>query len=211
MKLGRSMGFNGALLAGFALLTALILASVNELTRAPIAQAERDSAQRALLEILPADSHDNSLIEDTLTLEPAWQVQLNNAGVIYRARRQGKVSAVIVPVDAPDGYSGKIKLIVGVRADKTLAGVRVLSHTETPGLGDKVDLKKSPWILSFNGTSLTAPAQQYWAVKKDGGQFDQFTGATITPRAVVRQVKNVLLFVEQHYTQLFEIDEAPAP
>src|SRR5690606_24060195 len=110
----------------------------------------------------------------------------------------------LVPAVAPDGYSGAMRMLVGVNRDGTLAGVRVLTHRETPGLGDKVDLSKSDWILGFNGRSLGNPEPDRWGVKKDGGEFDQFTGATITPRAVTAQVKRVLQQVEQSRTLLFE-------
>jgi len=105
-------------------------------------------------------------------------------------------------VIAPDGYSGNISLIVGVNADASVAGVRLLAHQETPGLGDKIDLKKSPWILSFNGKQFTGAIDSEWAVKKDGGQFDQFTGATITPRAVVSAVGRALQFFDLNRDEL---------
>ena len=110
---------------------------------------------------------------------------------------------VIIPTTAPDGYSGDIDLLVGVNHNKTIAGVRVIQHTETPGLGDKIDERKSDWILHFNGASLSNPDPARWTVQKSGGDFEQFTGATITPRAVVHQVKKVLEFIDQqnHFSQ----------
>jgi Na+-translocating ferredoxin:NAD+ oxidoreductase subunit G len=201
----KSISLNSLLLGGFALLTAGTLATVNLLTKAPIAKAEQAAAQKALLEILPAHSHDNVMLKDTLPVQPQWvsTLQINEPANIYRARQNGDVVAVIIPSTAPDGYSGKIKLIVGINKDKTLAGVRVLAHTETPGLGDKIDLKKSSWILSFNGKSLQPDNANLWAVKKDGGEFDQFTGATITPRAVIKQVRATLAFADQNHHILF--------
>lgn len=98
-------------------------------------------------------------------------------------------------------------MIVGVNRDGTIAGARVLSHKETPGLGDKVELSKSNWILGFDGRSLQNPQASQWKVKKDGGEFDQFTGATITPRAVVQQIKRVLEFVAAHETELFSSED----
>lgn len=203
--LATSISKNSLLLGGFALLTASTLATVNLLTQAPIAQAEQAAAQKALLEILPAHTHDNHMLDDTLAIPADWQAQLHTDAnaKIFRARQGETVVAVIIPTTAPDGYSGKIKMIVGVNSDKTLAGVRVLTHTETPGLGDKIELKKSTWMLSFNGLKLTRDNQSQWAVKKDGGAFDQFTGATITPRAVIKQVKNTLQFVEHNHQSLF--------
>jgi electron transport complex protein RnfG len=104
---------------------------------------------------------------------------------------------------APDGYNGKIHLLVGVYIDGRLAGVRVVKHAETPGLGDAVEIRKSPWIDDFAGKSLTNPIQERWRVKRDGGDFDQFTGATITPRAVVAAVRNTLLYYQQNADMIF--------
>ncbi|NHN38063.1 electron transport complex subunit RsxG [Pseudomaricurvus alcaniphilus] len=192
--LGVSISKNSLLLGLFALVTAAILAATQAGTADRIAAAEREAAQRALLEIVPLERHDNDLLLDTITISPEhWELLgLRSGGEINIARADGKAVAAIIPAIAHDGYSGDIKLIIGINRDGSIAGVRALAHNETPGLGDKVDLKKSNWILDFNGKSLTNPAPEQWAVKKDGGQFDQFTGATITPRAVVNQVKRSL-------------------
>jgi len=122
---------------------------------------------------------------------------------VYRARKHGQPVALFATPVAPDGYSGPIQLLIGVRADGALAGVRVLSHKETPGLGDGIDEKRSPWILAFTGKSLSDPGPDGWKVKKDGGAFDQFTGATITPRAVVKATHKFLEYVQTHREQLF--------
>lgn len=203
--LGRSISKNSLLLAAFALATAGTLALTNLGTKDRIAAAERAAQQRALFEIVPLHSHDNDLLNDTIAVPASAQDLLHVGGeaVIYRARHNGEISALIVPALARDGYSGDIELIVGVNRDGSLAGVRVIKHKETPGLGDKIDLKKSPWILSFNGKSLQLPVIDNWKVKKDGGEFDQFAGATITPRAVVGQVKRVLDFVAANQQSLF--------
>ncbi|WP_347331263.1 electron transport complex subunit RsxG [Marinimicrobium locisalis] len=202
---GRSIGKNSLLLGAFALVTAGVLAGTYQLTRDQIAESERAAAAAALLEIVPEREHDNDLLADTLMVPDTAldQLGLDRPEAIHLARQNGEVTAAIIPAVAPDGYSGDIRLIVGVNRDGSIAGVRVLTHNETPGLGDKVDLKKSDWVLGFNGHSLGNPAREEWKVKKDGGYFDQFTGATITPRAVVRQVRKVLAFVEDHQEQLF--------
>ncbi|MBU3071058.1 electron transport complex subunit RsxG [Aestuariicella sp. G3-2] len=194
--LGLSISKNSLLLGLFALITAAILAGTQAGTRDRIAAAEREAAQKALLEIVPLDRHNNDLLVDTVTIEPEYWplLGLKEGGEINIARDHDTPVAAIIPAVAPDGYSGDIKLIIGINADGTVAGVRVLSHNETPGLGDKVELKKSSWILGFNGKSLGQPAAEEWAVKKDGGEFDQFTGATITPRAVVKKVKEALQY-----------------
>lgn len=205
--LGTSVSKNSLLLGLFALVTAAVLASTQLATRDRIIAAEREAAQRALFELVPQARIDNDLLNDTLPVPEAMlpALGLKSPEPIHRARRDGQVIAVIVPAVAPDGYSGAIRLLVGVNRDGTVAGVRALSHKETPGLGDKIDLAKSDWILTFNGHSLGNPAADDWRVKKDGGVFDQFTGATITPRAVVAQVRRVLEEVEAHRAQLFEL------
>lgn len=197
--LGLSISKNSLLLGIFALITAAIVAATQLGTEDRIAAAEKAAAQKALLEIIPQDRHNNDLLLDTRTIpQPYWAgLGLKKGGEINIARNHGKAVAAIVPAVAPDGYNGDIKLIIGINADGTIAGVRALSHNETPGLGDKVDIKKSDWILGFNGKSLNEPVAEKWTVKKDGGEFDQFTGATITPRAVVNQVKRALQYFDQ--------------
>lgn len=194
-----SVGFNSVLLGAFALITAGVLAVTHAATKERITEAELSAARQALLEIVPADRHDNDLLTDTQEIDPAYLslLGLTEASDMYIARRAGEAVAIIVPSVAPEGYSGAIRLLVGVNRDGSVAGVRVVSHKETPGLGDKVELRKDDWILSFDGRSLNNPPLKGWAVKKDGGVFDQFTGATITPRALVHQVKNVLQYVAE--------------
>ena len=202
---GRSMGKNSLLLSLFALVTAGVLAATYQLTREQIAESERAAAEKALLEIIPEERHDNNLLADTRPV-PAGALGtlgLDAEAEVHLARLNGEIQAAIIPAVAPDGYSGDIRLIVGVNRNGSIAGVRILTHNETPGLGDKVELKKSDWILGFNGKSLEQPQLEDWRVKKDGGTFDQFTGATITPRAVVKQVRKVLLFVREHRDLLF--------
>ncbi len=208
--LKQSIGFNSFVLAAFALVTALLLASTHLGTREQIAESERRAAEKALLEIIPKDRHSNDMLLDTLAIpRQFWsQLGLTKGGDVNIARQDGKIEALIIPAVAADGYSGDIRLIAGVNMDGTLAGVRVLSHTETPGLGDKIDLKKSQWILSFNHKSLYQPVAAQWQVKKDGGDFDQFTGATITPRAVVAQVKRILEYFAEDQNRILKLDQA---
>lgn len=202
---GWSIGKNSLLLGAFALVTAGVLAGTYQLTREQIATAERAAAQQALLEIIPQQRHDNDLLADTLPVPEAALETLGLRGPqdINLARQDGEVTAVIIPAIARAGYSGDIRMIVGVNRDGSVAGVRVIAHNETPGLGDKVDLKRDDWILGFDGRSLEDPESARWEVKRDGGEFDQFTGATITPRAVVRQVRRTLEFTEEHRAMLF--------
>ena len=201
----KSIRSNSIALALFALATALVLSSVDDLTRDKIDYAERLAAQRALLEIVPPERHNNDLLLDTQPVPEAfWSILgLIKGGNIHIARYNGEPVAAIVPSVTADGYSGDIAMIIGVNNEGTIAGVRVVQHKETPGLGDKIDLKKNDWILAFNGKSLSNMARSQWAVKKDGGQFDQFTGATITPRAVINQIVATLDYFNQDSDRLF--------
>ena len=142
--------------------------------------------------------YDNVLTKGAAYL-PADPLLGSEEGIkIYIARKNGDVSGIIFETIAPRGYNGNLDMLVAIDKNGTVTGSRVISHTETPGLGDKVDLKKSKWILSFANKSLENPSLKGWGVKKDGGDFDQFPGATITPRAVVRAVKNTLIYFDQH-------------
>jgi len=202
--LGQSITRNSLLLGVFAVITTLLIAGTYLLTRDTITQERRKAEEKALLEIIPAQRHDNNMLDDTLTIEAGeGQLGLRQDKPAYIARKAGKAVAVILPVIAPDGYSGAIELIVGVNRDGTVAGVRALNHRETPGLGDKVELAKSDWMLDFNGRSLDNPSTDSWAVKKDRGVFDQFTGATITPRAVVAATLRALQYAEDQREALF--------
>ena len=202
--LGQSITRNSVLLAIFAVCTTLLIAGTYLSTRDKIALEKRRAEEKALLEIVPRSRHDNSMLDETITIGPEAQgLGLTEEKRIYVARRAGEVVAVVIPATAPDGYTDAIDLIVGVNADGSIAGVRALSHKETPGLGDKVDIKKSDWILGFEGHSLDNPGISGWAVKKDKGVFDQFTGATITPRAVVAATLRTLQYAEANRQTLF--------
>lgn len=208
----------GALLGLTALLAAGLLAGVRHLTADRIAEAERQAQLRALAVVLPPDSYDNDPLADRIAVRaPAWLGRdAPLAG--WRARRGGEGTELVLQAVAPDGYSGAIDLLVGVRRDGRLAGVRVTAHGETPGLGDTIEAEKSDWIERFAGRRLGDPPADRWSVRKDGGDFDEFAGATITPRAVVRAVARVLAFVEKHGDELYaapagaelRFDDAPA-
>lgn len=206
-EISRSMLKNSAILGLFAVLTVGLVAITQQGTAERIASAEREAQAQALAQILPAGSYDNHLLDQPRSVQSPL-LGYSQAKPAYIARLAGQPSAVILQVRAPDGYSGSIQLLVGIMADGTLAGVRVISHKETPGLGDKIELSKSPWIGAFAGTSLAAPDESGWAVKKDGGQFDQFAGATITPRAVVKAVHQALQYFDQQRSQLLAPDSA---
>jgi electron transport complex protein RnfG len=210
--LRQSITRNSMLLAVFAICTTVLITGTYLLTKERIAEEKRRAEERALLEIVPRERHDNSMLDDVITVGPeVAELKLAEQKRIYIARLDGKPVTAIIPVLAPDGYTGEIDMIVGVNADGTIAGVRALSHRETPGLGDKVDLKKSDWILDFDGRSLGNPDLSGWAVKKDKGVFDQFTGATITPRAVVAATLRALQYSQANSDMLFGRDPGAEP
>lgn len=207
-EISRSMLKNALVLGLFAVATVGTVAAIQQGTAERIAAAEREARVQALAQILPAGSYDNHLLDSSRLVQDEL---LGNKSPTpaYLATLGGQPSAVILQVTAPDGYSGSIRLLVGVQVDGRLAGVRTLQHRETPGLGDKIELAKSPWVRSFDGTSLSDPDEAGWAVKKDGGQFDQFAGATITPRAVVKAVHKALQYFDKHKAELLAPVETP--
>lgn len=194
---------SGALLGLIALLGTSLLAGVNALTHERIVEQEKLRILRQLNELVPAGSYNNDLLEDSMEIDDAAFFHHPNPVTVFRARLDGQLVAVLMLVTAADGYNGDIRLLSGIDADGTLLGVRVISHRETPGLGDPIELARSDWILGFTGKSLLEPKSSDWAVKRDGGEFDQFTGATITPRAVVKAVHNTLLYFEANRQLLF--------
>ena len=187
----------------FAVVGTTLVAYTFEKTRDQIVANERATLLRKLHRLIPADQHDNVLLEDTITARDEALLGSDEPVMVYRARRNGEPVALVIAAIAPDGYSGSIKLLVGINVDGTLSGVRVVAHRETPGLGDAIDETRSDWIYIFSGKSLQAPDVSRWAVKKDGGDFDQLTGATITPRAVVKAARNALLYYRDHQEALF--------
>lgn len=202
--LGQSITRNAIGLALFAVITAGTIALTHAFTQDRIHEQIRQAEAGALLEIIPENLHDNDLLQDAVVVGPSDKLGLGTEAQAHIARQDGDVSGVILPAVAPNGYSGEIRLLVGVDARGKILGVRVTQHRETPGLGDKVETKKSDWIYSFNGKSLDTIPNDQWAVAKDGGQFDQFTGATITPRAVVSAVHGAMEYFEEHRPALVQ-------
>jgi electron transport complex protein RnfG len=187
----------------FAFTGTALLSMTHKATIDKIAENERQAILRALNSVVPADSHDNDLLYDFVDVSSPELLGSPDPVTVYLATKQGQPVAAVFSTIAPNGYSGTIKLLVGVSIDDQITGVRVVNHKETPGLGDAIDADRSDWILGFSGKSLQQPSLQKWKVKKDGGYFDQFTGATISPRAVVMAVKNTLLYFKAHKQELF--------
>jgi len=202
--LGQSISKNSLILGLFAILTVGVTAGTYELTKERIFEQERLARAKALFEIIPEQMRDNDLLNNTITLPNAAELGLDPTEKItgFVSQKEQVITGLALPTIAPDGYTGRIKLVVGIDASGALTGVRVLTHKETPGLGDKIDLKKSNWILSFNTKSFATLDEERWKVKKDGGEFDQFTGATITPRAVVKAVYKTISYFHKYKAQL---------
>ncbi|ORU94182.1 MAG: electron transport complex subunit G [Cycloclasticus sp. symbiont of Bathymodiolus heckerae] len=175
-------------------------------THEKIAENERLFILKNLRELVPGTLHDNDLLADTLQIAQAKEFAGKHPVTIYRALKNKKLVAIIAAPTAPDGYNGSIKLLVAIKENGELIGVRAVSHHETPGLGDAIDTNKSDWIHAFNGRSLSNPPIRSWHVKKDGGDFDQFTGATVTPRAVVKAVLKTLQYYQANHSNLAKID-----
>ena len=207
MKWLASIGLSGTVLALFAAVTSIAIGWTYLSTKSQIDFEVRRAEARQLLEIFPAYTHDNELVDDAFTIDAETPLLgIREARQGYRARLNGDVIGVILPTTARDGYSGDIRALVGIRRDGTVAGIRVVAHRETPGLGDKVDIRKSDWVTDFNQRSLADPALPGWNVKKDGGVFDQFTGATVTPRAVILATRRALEYANLHTATLFETE-----
>ena len=192
------------LLAAAAIVTVGVVATVNDLARPRIEANERAQRVAQLAEVLGGTRYDNDLLRDVVTVRDPGRLGTDEPLPVYRATLAGRPVAAIITTVAPDGYAGSIRLLVGIGADGHLLGVRVVAHSETPGIGDAIDERKSTWIDGFRGRSLGNPALDRWHVKKDGGDFDQFTGATVTPRAVVRAVLNALLYFEANRATLLD-------
>jgi electron transport complex protein RnfG len=203
----RQITITGAILFLFAITGTALVAFTYDNTRDRIAANEREALMRTLHVLIAPQRHDNNLLEDTLQVRDEKLLGTPDPVEVYRARMEGKPVALVMTPVAPDGYSGSIRLLVGINHDGSLAGVRVIRHKETPGLGDAIDEERSDWIHVFDGKSLDNPPLDHWKVRKDGGSFDQFTGATITPRAVVKAVRESLLYYRQHSETLFGVDE----
>ncbi|MCJ2377232.1 electron transport complex subunit RsxG [Vibrio sp. ZSDZ34] len=188
---------NGLTLALFACVATGVVAVTHYLTQDKILQQQQAQLQGILNEVVPHRLHDNELYaECTLVSDPA--LGSSQEQPVYIATLGGQPTALAIESIAPDGYNGTIKIIVGIDMQGKILGSRVLAHQETPGLGDKIDLRVSDWILSFTGKTVSEDNLATWAVRKDGGAFDSFTGATITPRAVVKAVRDTVDFINEH-------------
>ncbi|MCG8435039.1 MAG: electron transport complex subunit RsxG [Gammaproteobacteria bacterium] len=203
----REILLSSLLLGGFAVAGAALLAWTESQTRDRIANNIRRQILDSLYEVLPRETHNNDLINASFEVTDSELLGTDEPVTIYLATMDGRPVGALLNTVAPNGYTGAIKLLVGIYYDGRLAGVRVVEHRETPGLGDQIEITKTDWITHFAGKSLNDPIPQLWAVKRDGGVFDQFTGATVTPRAVVKAVKNTLIYFDANKDALFNLLE----
>lgn len=203
----RNMLISAVLLAGFGGLGTGLVVATFEATKNQIEISEKANLLKNLNNILPADSYSNNLLENKLIVPDDSLLGNEHPTTVYQAWKGNKPVAVAFSIVTPDGYSGDIQLLIAIKATGKISGVRVISHKETPGLGDRIELAKDDWILGFNDKELNVPASKLWQVKKDGGVFEQFTGATITPRAVVRAVHRALDYFNGNKKKLF-LDQA---
>ncbi len=190
-------------LGAFALVGTTLLAITFSATKDNIAASEKKAKLALITQILPAVLYDNDIIRDAIEQPRVAELGTTESTLVYRALKDSKPVAAVLEVIAPDGYAGKIKLLIAIKVNGEVAGVRVVSHKETPGLGDYVEIAKSDWIKGFDGTSLDKRQSKDWKVKKDGGQFDYMTGATITPRAVVKAVHKALVWFSSNREKIF--------
>lgn len=204
----KSVTRNSLTLGLFAMFTVGLISTTYVFTKERIAEQVRAYEARALMEILPPYTHDNVLVDSKIALAPSVRLSTQEKREAYIAVKDDQPVAVILPAVAPDGYNGRIELLVGINVDGTIAGVRAITHKETPGLGDKINTNVTEWIYSFNGKSLTNPSPARWAVRKDGGEFDQFAGATITPRAVVNAVYRTLEYFKANKNTLISLNDS---
>jgi len=197
-----------AILFIFVVVFTALLSTAYQWTRPAIEASALAEKMKLLNEVLPAADYDNPLLEDTLTLPATPELGLKEASTLYRARKAGQPAALIFEAVAPDGYAGRIRLLIAIRADGSVAGVRVTQHKETPGLGDYIEPKKdknkaNPWIEQFTGLALATTQAKDWRLRKDGGRIEYHAGATVSPRAIARAVHQAVLWADIRREQLF--------
>ena len=193
----------GKALAIFAIVSSTLVGLTYMMTKDRIAANERQALLNSLGVLVSKDMHDNDLLKDKLAVQSPELSYRGKPVTIYRARKDHKNVAAIFDVTAPDGYNGPIRLLVAVDDEAQIIGVRVVREDETPGLGDNIELDKTNWLHEFDNRSLMNPLEKLWHVKRDGGIFDQFSGATITPRAVVKMVRKTLRYFMQNKNDIF--------
>lgn len=204
---GRHPLRNAIALVALAVAIAIVLGAIHKLTRDRVHRNEQSWIQQRLDALVPPAAHDNDMLTDSIIVTSADLLGTDEPATVYRARNHGEPVAAIVHTVAPNGYRGPIDLLIAIAVDGSLLGVQVIRHNETPGLGDAFEHDDGKWLGNFRGKSLDHPAQQRWTIRKDGGDFDAFTGATITPRAIVKSTRQTLEYFRANRSEIFQ---APA-
>lgn len=204
MNIPRHIITTGLLLATFAVIGTGLVAFTVDQTKGRIAEAERQALLKSLHAVIPRWTHNNELIKDQIEISSQQYLGSKDPLPVFRARLDGQPVAAILTAVAPDGYNGDIKILIGVSYAGDIYGVRVINHRETPGLGDAIETRRSDWIRAFDGKSIQKTEKKNWRVKKDGGIYDQLTGATITPRAIVKAVFKALQYYQMNRDMIFE-------
>jgi len=196
---------SGLTLAAIAATCTALVAATHQLTADRIAANEKAWLERSLKPALSGVFFEGSVTESKLVLPPPHELPGNDPAIIYRVYAEGAPVAALFAVTARDGYAGPIRVLVGIGIDGTVTGVRIINHRETPGLGDRIDQSRSDWVYQFDGHSLGHPPQSGWMLKTDGGDFDQLTGASVTPRAVIKAIRETLLYFDAHRDEIFTL------
>ena len=199
------MAKGGLTLAAIAAVCTTLVAATYRLTTERIAANEQAWLERSLLPALGAVDYDGSITDSRLILEPPHGLPGNDAAIVYRAFSGGAPVAALFAVPARGGYTGPIRILVGVDVAGSVTGVRILEHRETPGLGDGIEASRSDWVYQFDGRSLGDPPAAAWQLRVDGGEFDQLTGASVTPRAVIKAIRETLLYFGTHKAEIFDM------
>ena len=194
---------SGMTLTLIAAICTVLVAATYQFTVERIAANQRAFLEQSLEPALSGVFYDNSITESKLVIPTPHELPGSDAAVVYRAYAEDRPAAALFVVTARDGYAGPIRLLIGISADGVVTGVRVLEHRETPGLGDRIDSSRSDWVLQFDGRSMINPNIDGWAIKRDGGQFDQLTGASVTPRAVIKAITATLVYFDAHRDEVF--------
>ena len=211
MSDSNAVATTGVTLAVIAAICTGLVAGTYHLTGRRIAENERAWLEQSLAPALSGVFFDGSVTESKVVLEPPHELPGSEAAVIYRVYSEGRPVAALFLVTARDGYAGPIRILVGVRIDGTVTGVRIVAHRETPGLGDRIDQSRSDWVYQFDGRSLADPDPGGWALEVDGGEFDQLTGASVTPRAVIKAIRETLLYFDAHREEIFTLPATEDP
>jgi electron transport complex protein RnfG len=201
----RSIMKTGLTLAVIAAICTALVAATHQATRERIAANEKALLEQSLQPALSGIFYDSGVSESRLVIEPPHELPGNEPAIIYRVFTEDTPVAALFAVTARDGFSGPIRILLGVEADGTVTGLRILQHRETPGLGDKIEPKRSDWVFQFEGRSLEDPSPAGWAIRVDGGEFDQLTGASVTPRAIIKAMRDTLLYFESHRDEIFSL------